>query len=802
MSSARQWFSKRVHNPPSKAAKDIGRSMSTEKLPLHVDTTKSPPGFKFNTFAAVMGKKPKKQHSAFPIQDPPVSPINSPSAIDPPNAPRYTNRPPAKSISSTVRSTDESLDLRTPSDVPRDRISFPRSVLTLSDPDPFAAGAIALPHTMSDPARLSVYSDTSLHEIFASKSEPAVPFRHPSLTSSSSHSHYSSGPISPDMPKAPLSPSADDRSLSPRQHAERSERNRAPGRSWDCIPKPTLNKSGSVATLTDKNRGHDSPTTGRPPSRPRGYTESGSSRSTPTMNRPARNGSTPPSSATTLSPPALPRPLTRQLSNSRIAVVPPTAPPAHELPPPPAAVDNPDDGVDDDSPVTFSGSGSSSSISFASSSSSMRDLEEEDYYNSRYKPLKDRSPGMDREFGTMRRPLKVTGHDSDADIIPPQSPSNSRHPTLTHCLKKSLSHQTLQKPKPGSSSAPVEAQDSKEKAVRKQRSFHQSRLNAPPLPPLRHANSYTPTPSSASDSPSSADARRGNPPQPVRKRLFSGSGQRQPSTSTTTDEDMRSVFSLPTEVDRARVTATRTTASLLDEPVSDNMSTSTHSAGEYVPQHIMSPAEMLKVEACVQSEFEAKYRDALQNRQRGVSFTSASTPLLNAYVKEGLSAAPTSFPRLAPTRSASTAGRGPHTLPRLTTRPSTAQGDSTASTMSSPATTSPSSACPIVGLSPPPRARTRPHTAETTYNDASSSRRSSNVPFNPLTPPPPRKRNIRTSLIGERATPHKSMMRKPSFLDITDDGPSYEDGSFLDFDSGKESLDLSRGTDDETDIIR
>lgn len=39
--------------------------------------------------------------------------------------------------------------------------------------------------------------------------------------------------------------------------------------------------------------------------------------------------------------------------------------------------------------------------------------------------------------------------------------------------------------------------------------------------------------------------------------------------------------------------------------------------------------------------------------------------------------------------------------------------------------------------------------------------------------------------------PHKSMMRKPSFLEITDEAPSYN-GSFLDFDSGKESLDLPR----------
>jgi len=34
-------------------------------------------------------------------------------------------------------------------------------------------------------------------------------------------------------------------------------------------------------------------------------------------------------------------------------------------------------------------------------------------------------------------------------------------------------------------------------------------------------------------------------------------------------------------------------------------------------------------------------------------------------------------------------------------------------------------------------------------------------------------------------------MRKPSFLEITDEANSY-DGSFLEFDSGKESLDFSQ----------
>jgi hypothetical protein len=44
--------------------------------------------------------------------------------------------------------------------------------------------------------------------------------------------------------------------------------------------------------------------------------------------------------------------------------------------------------------------------------------------------------------------------------------------------------------------------------------------------------------------------------------------------------------------------------------------------------------------------------------------------------------------------------------------------------------------------------------------------------------------------MSEKVAPQRSMMRKPSFLEIADEPSSYDD-SFLEFDSGKESLDLS-----------
>jgi len=49
-------------------------------------------------------------------------------------------------------------------------------------------------------------------------------------------------------------------------------------------------------------------------------------------------------------------------------------------------------------------------------------------------------------------------------------------------------------------------------------------------------------------------------------------------------------------------------------------------------------------------------------------------------------------------------------------------------------------------------------------------------------------------LVGDTTVPQRSVIRKPSFLEIADDANCCE-ASFLDFDSGKESFDLSRDFD-------
>ncbi|KAG1754843.1 uncharacterized protein EDB91DRAFT_256139 [Suillus paluster] len=421
------------------------------------------------------------------------------------------------------------------------------------------------------------------------------------------------------------------------------------------------------------------------------------------------------------------------------------------------------------------GDGSSSSgISFTTGNRRIQDLHIEENHNQRYRPYKDTSLGFDRDFETLRQPVKESGRIHVRDVI------ESHPPPAFHQLKKSLSHSTLQKAKLGSSG--MQDLFRGDKGLKKQHSFHRSRVHTPPT-------STPASPSTPLDHDSlSVESHKPSFPRPqpaMRKRMFSGSSRR-PSTAIT-DEDLRSVFSLPS----SHLASPKTVASLLDEPSSEPLASGmvTYPVTEFTPQYIMSPAEMLKVEAIVQGEFDAKYGEALRNPQRS---TFAPTPMYGtSYTKAGLRMAPTSFPRLAPTRSTSNF-KGP--TPRSSARPSTAQPTS----YSTP--TFLSSTLPKVGLSPPPRLRARPRTAETMYHEDLFSRQSSNMPFISLSPPPPRPKcpTRAPSLTGDTTVPQRSVIRKPSFLEIADDTSGYE-GSFLDFDSGKESLDLSRDLDCDDD---
>ncbi|KAI0639565.1 hypothetical protein C8Q77DRAFT_1046515 [Trametes polyzona] len=172
------------------------------------------PSLKFNTLASAMGFRSKKV-PALTIQDPP-SPVgpssphysshsrpgtgnSTPSTSD--HNPFYTNRPPAKSVS-TVRSSEYDFDAvsdphttsepRTPSDHPRDRMSYQTSVMTFSEIDPFASGGIVVQQLPQDPNRLSVYSDSSMLDPHHQKRGDVVSHSRRSYGSSSSNSHGNS----------------------------------------------------------------------------------------------------------------------------------------------------------------------------------------------------------------------------------------------------------------------------------------------------------------------------------------------------------------------------------------------------------------------------------------------------------------------------------------------------------------------------------------------------------------------------------------------------------------------------------
>ncbi|KAI8981378.1 hypothetical protein BD414DRAFT_419826 [Trametes punicea] len=214
---ARPWWSR---SKPSKEQLRANRSLSTisddsEKYSASPASSKHKDGLsslKFNTLASAIGLKSKKL-PALTIQDPP-SPLapslhydpqsrpgtgnSTPSTSD--HAPFYTNRPPAKSVS-TVRSSEYDFDAasdphttsepRTPSDHPRDRTSYQTSVMTFSEIDPFASGGIVVQHLPQEPNRLSVYSDSSMLDPHHQK-KADIPHNRRSYGSSSSNSHGNS----------------------------------------------------------------------------------------------------------------------------------------------------------------------------------------------------------------------------------------------------------------------------------------------------------------------------------------------------------------------------------------------------------------------------------------------------------------------------------------------------------------------------------------------------------------------------------------------------------------------------------
>ncbi|KDQ31044.1 hypothetical protein PLEOSDRAFT_1092426 [Pleurotus ostreatus PC15] len=333
---------------------------------------------------------------------------------------------------------------------------------------------------------------------------------------------------------------------------------------------------------------------------------------------------------------------------------------------------------------------------------------------------------------------------------PPPSPLSS-----PQTLKRALSHQSLIKRRTSASSiASGSATDAPlEKAPRKQRSY--PRIPVPPLPQsLRHATSFGPTAPLPSAPTSTQRTSSSHGALPTRGRLFSGPTLRRPSTSQCT-------------------------------PADDDIRPATSSVVDYTPRRIKSPAEMAKIEASVHEA------GLTYVRPRGSSFTSVSTTMSDDdYSISAPHSPPTSIHLLpilpphtgSPLRSASMINKAPP-VPRLQVRPSTSQA-----TISPP-------------LPPPPRPRPiRPSTAPLAPPPETPVSASSFVHtprIVPLAPPPRRKVSV-PKLSSERILQRRSLLRKPSFLEIDDDidkeEPDGIEDSFLDL--ARESFDTVRTIDE------
>ncbi|TFK30872.1 hypothetical protein FA15DRAFT_751864 [Coprinopsis marcescibilis] len=769
-----------------------------------------------NSLASAFGFKSKKSPT-LAIQDPPL-PIQSPPIHlnTSPDPPKSINRPPSKSVSST-RSRADSVEPRTPSDVHYSLKKVSRqSLLTLSDIDPFA-GRQGVTISSTDPTRLSAYSngsggDYDKHGQYASYNRVSY-----GSSSSQSHSYANLGDA-----RSPISPSE---SVNSRLLKKASDSNLMRNTSYATgdrpvrpTTQPRLHKSGSSNTLTSSSTA----STTRPVMRPRGLTDnvttqkagffvdsvskavSSAPSTPPPPHRPAQKP--PPPSAKPISP----RVIIRQASLQRI--IPPTAPPRHKLPAPPQSSVNERDEDDLEHPISAV-SAANSTISFASPSPI-----DVDFLSSSVKTPERPRRISDRGF------LPPSHSELEKDVRGPERRNVSQAPlTPPATLKKAISHQSLLKRGPLFSAAPhtpttqpqVQTNTlSSQETPHKQRNFPHPRIPIPPIPlSLRHSNSSHS--GLAEHNAVSKDQKRTSTSSHggSRKRLFSGSSMRRPSTSQSqrAEDDNQSVFSMKSDQDliintaffKPWISTQSSSASFWDEATPETVPNSpirgTAELGS--PQQVLQTSPISTLGRLEQINIQ---------RQRGLSVRSA-----DASITDSESRNPEPMRRFKRSNSTLPSGSSPHMAKKALTRPSTAQP---AFNPADPAVPDPieqaykpsSSPPPMISsLPPPPRPRQRAQIV--TQPEAISIPSRSplpaviSVPLTPnvvsLPPPPSRKPSIKALSTIEKAMHRRSIMKKPSFLEIDDESDPDTDydpvadnniigDSFLDF--ARESFDTVR----------
>ena len=519
-----------------------------------------------------------------------------------------------------------------------------------------------------------------------------------------------------------------------------------------------------------------------------------------------------------------PRVVVRQPSSTKIhSLRPPTAPPAVELPPAPESARRAEFSLLPafSELVPHSPASSSSSLSFASSTSSKLDTIVPEGQRREVRRLKDSKKTSKSRPSS---PLK----DRNVRDSPSKVPTSRRDFSPTRTLKKAISVQSLPKrPQGHSAPSPVLPTAEDTKPLKKQRSFHHTRLIPPFSTSLKQANSSSispgrdglPVPDDRRDSAQSSPKLPITPPvsnpMRVRERLFSGSSSRRHASpqSPGPDDERQSILSLPsatsphTRPHTASVPNKPELSSFWDEEALKSSPATGSESHDYGPQQILSAADILKFENMVRDgENLNEFVRSRQNSIASVATSKHSCHPASEPATTGGSSSPSPITRRLDSSQVTNGRDAISDRPR--TRGNSLQGKvgnvSTCPSAIGARSLSFQSLNALSGLPVPPRLRIRPSTSSGASTPLAESvpllgvGDRSSVILHPLSPPPMR-RNAARRILDPPSPPsapsRPAITRRPSFLDMRDD-PDREQpppqNSFLDM--GKASLDTVRSS--------
>lgn len=522
-----------------------------------------------------------------------------------------------------------------------------------------------------------------------------------------------------------------------------------------------------------------------------------------------------------------PRVVVRQPSSTKIhSLRPPTAPPAVELPPAPESARRDAFSLLPPFPENApqSPASSSSSLSFASSTSSRFDAVVPEGQRREVRRLKDSkkatrsrpsSPSKDRSRNVRDSPTKIL--------------TSRREFSPARTLKKAISIQNLPKrPQGNTVPSPIVPPAEDTKPLKKQRSFHHTRILMPPFQ-ASSKQAYSSSVSPGRDGPPVPDDRRDSaqsspkvpitPPVPnpmrVRERLFSGTSSRRHASpqSPGLDDEIQSLPSATSPltrphtaipVNRSSVSHRPELSSFWDEEALKSSPARGSESQDYGPQQILSPADILKFENMVRDG--ENLSEFVRSRENSVTSSAISKHSGHPTSEPAMTGGSLSPPPIKRRLDFSQATDSRDDRPR--TRGNSLHGKACDSTHAPIGARSLSfqSLNALPGLPVPPRLRVRPSTSSGPSTPLAESvpllgvGDRSSVILHPLSPPPIR-RNVARRKREPTPPPSASVpsrpaiTRRPSFLDMRDDpdrDPPPPEGSFLDM--SKASLDTVRSS--------